>query len=97
MNPELLTSVACFYTLVHKFPTDVGAFQVLCTNLFFGPLTFFTDKFTILGLNILNLHNLGHVYFLPKSDMPEVKGARTHHLSRVFGAGKLTSHKCCEV
>ena len=40
MNPELLTSVACFYTLVHKFPTDMGAFQVLCTNLFFGPLTF---------------------------------------------------------
>ena len=24
---------------------------------------FFTNKFTILGLSILNLHNLGHVYF----------------------------------
>ena len=31
MNPELLTSVACFYTLVHKFPTDVGAFQLRST------------------------------------------------------------------
>ena len=51
----------------------------------------------MLGLNILNLHNFGHVYFLPKSDMPEVKLALTHHLSRVFGAGKLTSHECCEV
>ena len=58
---------------------------------------FFTNKFTILGLSFLNLHNLGHIYFPPKSDMPEVKRALPHHLSRVFGAGKLTNHKCCEV
>ena len=37
------------------------------------------------------------MFILPKSDMPEVKRALTHHLSRVFGAGKLTNHKCCEV
>ena len=37
------------------------------------------------------------MFTLPKSDMPEVKRALTHHLSRVFGAGKLTNHKCCEV
>ena len=49
------------------------------------------------GQNIMPTHNLGHVYFLPKSDMPEVKRALTHRLSRVFGAGKLTNHKCCEV
>ena len=30
-------------------------------------------------------------------NMPKVKSALTHHLSRVFGAGKLTNHKCCEV
>ena len=58
---------------------------------------FFTNKFTILGLNIHNLHNLSHVYFLPKSDMPEVKRVLPRHLSRVFGAGKLTNHKRCEV
>ena len=55
MNPELLTSVACFYTLVHKFPTDMGAFQVLCTNLFFGPLTF---------------HNLGSHHSQPPQPRP---------------------------
>ena len=32
-----MNSLACFYTLVHKFPTDTGAIQVLCSNLFFGP------------------------------------------------------------
>ena len=32
-----MNSLACFYTLVHKFPTDMGAIQVLCSNLFFGP------------------------------------------------------------
>ena len=61
-HPELVTCVACFYPLVHKFPTDMGAFQVLCANLFFGPLKFFTNKFTILGLNILNLHNLSAMF-----------------------------------
>ena len=30
-----MTCVACFYTLVDKFPTDMCAFQVLCANLFF--------------------------------------------------------------
>lgn len=82
-----------------SFPQTWVLFKFFAQIFSLGLWHFFTNKFTIwfLGLNILNLHNLGHVYFVPKSDMPEVKRALTHHLSRVFGAGKLTNHSCCEV
>ena len=80
-----------------SFPQTWVLFKFFAQIFSLGLWHFFTNKFTILGLSILNLHNLGHVYFLPKSEMPEVKRALTHHLSRVFVAGKLTNHKCCEV
>ena len=75
-----------------SFPQTWVLFKFFPQIFSLGLWHFFTNKFTILGLNILNLHNLSHVYFLPKSDMPEVKRALTRHLSRVFGAGKLTNH-----
>ena len=59
-DPKLLSSAACFYNSLHKFPIDMGACQVLCINLFFGPLTFF---------HFLN-HNLGLKYDHPPQPPP---------------------------
>ena len=43
---------------------------------------------------VKELKTLGHVFFLPKYAQGQERPY--HHLSRVFGAGKLTSHRCCE-
>ena len=49
-----------------SFPQTWVLFKFFAQIFSLGLWHFFTNKFTILGFNILNLHNLGHVYFLPK-------------------------------
>ena len=65
-HPQLLSFATCFYNLIHKFPTGMGAFQVFCIYLFCGPLTFFSLFNSQSWVSTFSTSTTWHVYFLPK-------------------------------